>query len=65
MSAIERERREESRFMAERATPRSEQQRSAWGSLEMSIQTVPNLCGRPRPGKGACWRKAGHEGSCP
>ena len=45
-------------------TPLSERPRSTYGSLISSIQTVPGLCGKPRAGKGACWRKA-HDGPCP
>jgi hypothetical protein len=64
-NAAEKERAEEVRFLGEHATPRDERSRSSLGELEMSIQTLPGLCGKPRAGKGACWRKANHEGRCP
>jgi len=55
---------DEAKEMAKPLTPRSERPRRTYGSLLSSIQTVPGLCGKPRAGKGACWRKA-HEGPCP
>ena len=56
---------DEAKEMARPLTPKSERPRSTWGSLEMSLQTSRELCGKARPGKGGCWRRAGHEGECP
>jgi hypothetical protein len=63
-NAAEKERVEEQRFLGEMATPKDERSRASLGELEMSIQTLPNRCGKARVGKGGCWRKAGHEGEC-
>lgn len=41
-------------------TPKSERQRSTYGSLEMSVQTVEGLCQQGRK----CVRHEGHDGSC-
>lgn len=54
-----KERHEEARFLGQKATPRSEQLRSAWGSLEMSVQTVKGLCPARK-----CVRKVDHAGEC-
>lgn len=51
--------------MSKPLTPLSERPRASWGSLSMSVQTIDGLCGKKRPGKGGCWRKAGHDGPCP
>jgi len=59
MNAQEKERMEERRFLAQPVTPRSEQRRSAYGSVLMSAQTVGGLCPRP-----LCVRKDGHDGAC-
>lgn len=57
---------DEAKDMQKSLVPRSERPRSTWGSIApISLQTTPGLCGKARPGKGACWRKAGHEGACP
>ena len=53
------ERQEEIRELSQPATPRSEQRRNAWGSLEMSLQTVGGLCASPR-----CVFKANHTQPC-
>ena len=56
----------EAQEMAKPMTPKSERPRATWGSIApISLQTTPGLCGKKRPGKGSCWRKAGHEGDCP
>lgn len=56
----------EAKEMSKPLTPRSEMPRVAWGSIApISLQTTDGLCGKKRPGKGGCWRKAGHEGECP
>ncbi len=39
--------------------PRSERQRSTYGSMEISLQTMPGLCEKPK-----CVRKADHPGLC-
>ena len=39
-------------------TPRSERPRASYGSLEMSVQTVPGLCTVERK----CVKRDGHEG---
>lgn len=54
-----KEHHEEARFLGQRSTPRDEQRRSAWGSLLMSMQTLPDRCPKPR-----CLLKAGHNGDC-
>lgn len=59
MDAVKKERLEEARFMGQQATPRSEQRRSAWGSLEMSLQMVKGACTSSRK----CVRKDGHTGN--
>lgn len=41
-------------------TPRSERPRASYGSLEMSVQTVPGLCALHRK----CIKKAGHASEC-
>ena len=41
-------------------TPKSERPRSTWGSLEMSVQTVPDLCEKGRK----CVFKNGHTQEC-
>ena len=50
---------EEARWLSQRTTPRDEQLRRAYGSLEMSLQTVGGLCPLPR-----CLKKANHVGVC-
>jgi hypothetical protein len=54
-----KERHEEATWLGQKATPRDEQRRSAWGSLEMSLQTIDGLCPEPK-----CVRKAQHAGGC-
>lgn len=46
--------------MAKPLTPKSEQRRSAWGSLLVSLQTSRELC--PKGIK--CFRREGHDGDC-
>jgi hypothetical protein len=41
-------------------TPKSERPRATWGSLEMSVQTVPGLCQLHRK----CIKKDGHSDHC-
>jgi len=51
---------EEGDFLAEKATPRAEQRRSAWGYLLVSLQTSKGLCSITSK----CVRRDGHEGMC-
>ena len=46
--------------MARPLTPRSERPRHSYGSMEMSLQTSPGLCGANRK----CVRREGHMGAC-
>ncbi len=39
--------------------PMSERQRSTYGSMEISLQTTPGLCAKPK-----CVRRADHPGPC-
>ena len=50
---------DETDYRLQRQTPRSEQRRSAYGSLLMSVQTVQNRCDEPK-----CIRKLDHPGPC-
>lgn len=53
------EQRDRAREMAQPVTPLSDRLRAGYGSLEMSLQTVPGLCKERK-----CIQKEGHTAPC-